>query len=131
MVTKTLQVVIYNKRQNILIACEQALLGALASGRENEGELATTSLKFEFHFQVPCGFPLTGLSESTNQGERKQTLKTRVISAFSILYRLLECTYPERPGEQSLFQRPRSFCTATMEALETRLAGELTRWLIF
>ena len=30
------------------LACEQAILGALAAGRENEGELATTSLKFEY-----------------------------------------------------------------------------------
>ena len=36
---------------NYDIACEQALRGALAAGREKEGELATTSLEFEFHFQ--------------------------------------------------------------------------------
>ena len=29
------------------LACEQALKGALAAGREKEGELATTSLEFE------------------------------------------------------------------------------------
>ena len=49
--------VIYNKRQYILIACEQALPGALAAGREKEGELAPTSLEFEFHLQFPYGFP--------------------------------------------------------------------------
>ena len=32
----------------ISLACEQALLGDLAAGREKEGELATTSLEFEF-----------------------------------------------------------------------------------
>ena len=30
------------------IACEQALQGALAAGREEEGELAITSLEFEY-----------------------------------------------------------------------------------
>ena len=30
------------------LACEQALRGALAEGREKEGEHATTSLKFEY-----------------------------------------------------------------------------------
>ena len=32
----------------LTLACEQALRGALAAGREKEGELATTSLEFEF-----------------------------------------------------------------------------------
>ena len=31
-----------------MLACEQALWGALAAGREKEGELATTSLEFEY-----------------------------------------------------------------------------------
>ena len=44
------------------MACEQALRGALASGREKEGELATTSLEFEFRLQLPCGSPSTELS---------------------------------------------------------------------
>ena len=43
------------------VACEQALRGALAAGREKKGELATTSLEFEFHFQFPCGSPSTEL----------------------------------------------------------------------
>ena len=30
------------------LACEQALRGTLAAGREKEGELATTSLEFEY-----------------------------------------------------------------------------------
>ena len=33
------------------LACEQALWGALAAGREKEGELATTSLKFEYLYR--------------------------------------------------------------------------------
>ena len=45
------------------IAYEQALRGALASGREKEGELATTSLEFEFRLQLPCGSPSTELSD--------------------------------------------------------------------
>ena len=35
------------------LASEQAVRGALAAGREKEGELATTSLKFDFHLQFP------------------------------------------------------------------------------
>ena len=31
-----------------VVACEQGLRGALAAGREKEGELATTSLEFEY-----------------------------------------------------------------------------------
>ena len=30
------------------VACDQALRGALAAGREKEGDLATTSLEFEY-----------------------------------------------------------------------------------
>ena len=33
----------------ILLACEQALRGTLAARQEKEGEVATTSLEFEFH----------------------------------------------------------------------------------
>jgi len=37
------------------LACEQALRGALAAGREKEGELATTSLEFEYlHRKSRC-----------------------------------------------------------------------------
>ena len=63
------------------LASEQAVRGALAAGRENEGELATTSLKFDFHLQFPCGSPSTELSDfrqsarSRNERECKQTLK--------------------------------------------------------
>ena len=35
------------------ITCEQALRGDLAAGRQKEGELATTSLEFEFRLQFP------------------------------------------------------------------------------
>ena len=31
-----------------MIACKQALRGTLAGGREKEGELATTTLEFEY-----------------------------------------------------------------------------------
>ena len=31
-----------------VVACEQGLRGALAAGREKEGQLATTSLEFEY-----------------------------------------------------------------------------------
>ena len=63
------------------MACEQALRGALAAGREKEGELATTSLEFDLHLQFLCGSPLTDPSDfrksagSWNERECKQTLK--------------------------------------------------------
>ena len=38
-----------------LLACEQTLWGAMAAGREREGELATTSLEFEYlHQKSQC-----------------------------------------------------------------------------
>ena len=40
---------------NIPLACEQALWSALAARREKEGELATTSLEFEYpHRKSRC-----------------------------------------------------------------------------
>ena len=56
---KCLNVVLNNKSRSLFlefnwyVACarEQALLGALAAGREKEGELATTSLKLEYLHQ--------------------------------------------------------------------------------
>ena len=43
------------------LACEQALWGALAAGREKEGELATTSLKFEYlHRKSRCEMLIGG-----------------------------------------------------------------------
>ena len=66
---------------NSALACEQASRGALAAGREKEGELATTSLEFKFYLQFPCGLPSTKLSDfrqsvrSGNEHECKQTLK--------------------------------------------------------
>ena len=63
------------------VACEQALRGALAAGREKEREVATTFLEFEFHLQFPCGTPSTELSDfrqsarSGKEREYKQTLK--------------------------------------------------------
>ena len=38
-----------------LLACEQTLRGAMAAEREKEGELATTSLEFEYlHRKSQC-----------------------------------------------------------------------------
>ena len=43
------------------LACEQALRGALAAGREKEGELATTSLEFEYlHHESRCEMLIGG-----------------------------------------------------------------------
>ena len=43
------------KNDALWLACEQAFPGTLVAGQEREGELATTSLEFEFHLQFPCG----------------------------------------------------------------------------
>ena len=55
--------------------------GRSGGGRKKEGELATTSLEFEFRLQFPCGSPSTELldfrqpARSGNEREYKQTLK--------------------------------------------------------
>ena len=54
----------------ITLACERTLRGALAAGRENEGELAITSLEFESHLQFPVVHRgLSCLKMSANQRE--------------------------------------------------------------
>ena len=63
------------------VACEQALWGSLAAGREKEGELAAVSLKFEFHLEFPCSFLSSELSVfpqsalSGNDRDCRQALK--------------------------------------------------------
>ena len=42
--------------------CKQAIWGTLVAGQKKEGELATTSLEFEFYHQFPRGSPSTGHS---------------------------------------------------------------------
>ena len=43
------------------LACKQALWGALAAGREKEGELATVSLEFEYlHRKSRCEMLIGG-----------------------------------------------------------------------
>ena len=69
------------------VACEQALRGTLAAGREKEGKLATTSLELQF----PCGSPSTELldfrqsAQSGNERKCKQTLKARAKVMTSLL----------------------------------------------
>ena len=52
-----------------IIACEQALRGALAARREKEGELATSSLEFEFRVQFPVAPCRLSFQISANQRE--------------------------------------------------------------
>ena len=42
------------------LVCEQALRAALSAGREKEGELATTSLKFEYLHRNRCEMLIGG-----------------------------------------------------------------------
>ena len=71
----------YSPEVQAAVACEQGVRDALVAGREKEGELATTSLEFEFHLHFLCGSPSTVLSDfrqsarSGNERECKQTLK--------------------------------------------------------
>ena len=66
---------------SMVIAWKQALWGALAAGRQKDGELVTTALEFEFRLQFPRGSPSAELSDfhqsvqSGNESECKQTLK--------------------------------------------------------
>ena len=62
-----------------MVTCEQALRGALAAGREKEGELGTTSLELEFYLQFAGGSP------STNECDCKQTLKKHVPTVMTSL----------------------------------------------
>ena len=52
-------------------ACEQALRDARAAGREKEGELAITSLEFEFQLHFPYGSPLNELSDFCQSARRE------------------------------------------------------------
>ena len=61
--------------KNQSLACEQALPGALAAGREKEGELATTSLEFEFCW-LSCQIS-ANLSEAETMGNVNKHWKTR------------------------------------------------------
>ena len=49
------------RTQRSLVACEQALRGTMAAGREKEEELATTSLEFEYlHRKSRCEMLIGG-----------------------------------------------------------------------
>ena len=54
------------------------------AGRENEGELATTSLEFEFHLQFPCDSPSTELSARSRNEHRKHVPRVITSSVFRI-----------------------------------------------
>ena len=56
-------------------ACEQALRSALAEGREKEGELATTSLEFEFNLQLPS-IELSNFRQSARSGNERECKQT-------------------------------------------------------
>ena len=81
---------VYLLRQKIIYslspsnrACEQALRGALAAGREKEGELATTSLKFEYlHRKSRCK-KLIGGDDISND----------VITSAAFLARVFQCLF--------------------------------------
>ena len=54
-------ILLCTRTQRSLVACEQALRGALAARREKEGKLTTTSLEFEYlHRKSRCEMPIGG-----------------------------------------------------------------------
>ena len=59
----------------MLTSTEEALRGALAGGREKEGELATASLEFEFSFQFPVAPLRLSCQISANQHEAEKSAK--------------------------------------------------------
>ena len=60
------------------VACEPALRGPLVAGREKKGELATTSLEFQFRLQFPCGFPRRRLSCQISANQREAETSANV-----------------------------------------------------
>ena len=82
-----------------MVACGQVLGGALAAEQEREGELAITSLEFEFQLHFPCGSPLNELSDfrQSTRKERKDFsiltvwLNISTVSTFLNICELLEC----------------------------------------
>ena len=51
----------------LVLACKQALRGAVAAGREKEEELATTSLEFEYlHCKKRCKMLIGGDDKSND-----------------------------------------------------------------
>ena len=74
----------------LLTSTEQALRGALAAGREKEGELATTSLEFEFRLQFPVA-PLYCGKESEKHVPRVMTSLLMSSPPISISHRLFRC----------------------------------------
>ena len=69
------------------VACEQALWGTRAVGQEKEGELATTSLEFEYLHQKGRCEMLIGVDDMTNN---VTTLGTFLFSMF-VYIRTLFC----------------------------------------
>ena len=135
-----------NKACILFLACKQALQGALVAGWEKEGELATTSLEFEFHLQFPCGSPSTKMSDfrqsarRRNERECKQTLKNTCQgswrhywyrlrqSAFRIVFRCRYSNSRDAVASSPSFSRPtarappracshaNSLCTSTAKS---------------
>ena len=67
-----------DSQTNVGVACEQVLRGALAAGREKEGELPTKFLEFESYLQFPCGSSSTELSDfrqSARSGNERECKK--------------------------------------------------------
>ena len=78
----------------------------MAARREKEGEVASTSVEFEFHLQFPCGSPATELSDLRQ-------------SVFLIDFSMQIFKFQGRSCKLSLLFGPRR-----QIALESLLSGE-------
>ena len=132
-----------------MIACEQTLR-ALWRLAGKEGELATTSLEFEFYFQFACGSPSTELSDfrqsarSGNERDCKQTLKTRakgngVITNVISANQHFASTYSS-PGDETASspsfcrpaaRAPRRACSQAIHMADERAAMKAEKVTLF
>ena len=117
----------------MFIAGEKALRGALVVGREKEGELATTSLEYEFHLQFPVAPRRLSCQISDNQRKAERSanvarIKTniekhvpRVMTSFDIITNVISANQNSRDvvASSSSFSRP-----------AVRAPGELARRLL-
>ena len=119
----------------VIVACEQSLWGTLATWQEKEGELATTSLEFEFHLQFLCGFPSTDPSDfcqsawrgneckcKTNIAKHVPRVMTSLLMSswpISISHWLFRCRYSN--SKDVVASSPSFSCSATRAPLRACL----------
>ena len=105
-----------SQRSPTLLACEEALRGALAAGREKEEELAFTSLEFEFRLQFACGSFSTELSDfrqsvrSGNIANVNKHCKTRALGNDVVTYAISADQHSVSTFSMQMFKSQRRSC---------------------